>query len=65
MTVRENMVMIPGLLEACVLTGCDSVAAYYCIGKRTTLKVLKSKLEYRAQTFTEFQNVETTAHDKT
>ena len=62
------MGMIPGLLEACVLTGCDTVAvgtAYYGIGKRTTLKVLKSKLEYRAQTFTEFQNVETTAHDKT
>ena len=65
MTVRENIVMIPGLLEACVLTGCDTVAAYYGIGKRTTLKGLKSKLEYRAQTFTEFQNVKITAHDKT
>jgi hypothetical protein len=45
MIVRENMGMIPGLLEACVLTGCDTVAAYYGIGKRTTLKVLKIKLE--------------------
>ena len=42
MTVRDNMGIIPGLLGAYVLTGCDTVAAYYGIGKGTTLKVLRA-----------------------
>ena len=53
MTVRENMGMIPGLLEAYVLTVCDTVAPYYGIGKGTTLSYM-SRLEYPAQTFTVF-----------
>ena len=41
-TVTENLSIIPGLLEAYVLTGCDTVASFYGIGKGTTIKVLRA-----------------------
>ena len=40
-TVEKNFSIIPGLLAAHALTGCDTVASYYGIGKGTALKVLR------------------------
>ena len=41
-TVQNNISIIPGLLAAHVLSGCDSVASYYGIGKGIALKVLRA-----------------------
>ena len=40
-TSQKNLSIIPGLLAAHALTGCDTVASYYGIGKGKALKVLK------------------------
>ena len=39
-TVKDNLSIIPGLLATHALTGCDTVATCYGIGKGTALKVL-------------------------
>lgn len=41
-TVQENLSIIPGLLAAHALTGCDTVASHYGIGKGIVLKVLRA-----------------------
>ena len=41
-TVTQYKVIIPQLLAAHALSGCDTVAAYFGTGKNTVLKVLKS-----------------------
>ena len=41
-TVKQNLSIIPGLLAAHALTGCDTVASHYGIGKGMALKVLKA-----------------------
>ena len=41
-TVQENMSIIPGLLAAHALTGCDTVASHYGIGKGILVKVLRA-----------------------
>ena len=41
-TARLNLSIVPGLLAAHALTGCDTVASFYGIGKGKALKVLKS-----------------------
>lgn len=41
-TVQENLTIIPSLLAAHVLSGCDTVASYFGIGKGVVLKVLKA-----------------------
>ena len=41
-TVEKNLSIIPGLLAAHALSGCDTVAGYYGIGKGTVLKVLRA-----------------------
>ena len=41
-TVMDNLSIIPGSLAAHVLTGCDTVATCYGIGKGTELKVLRA-----------------------
>ena len=40
-TASANLSIVPGLLAAHALTGCDIVASYYGIGKGKALKVLK------------------------
>lgn len=40
-TAHSNLSIIPGLLAAHALTGCDTVASYYGIGKGKALKVLR------------------------
>ena len=40
-TVHENLSIIPGLLAAHALSGCDTVASHYGIGKGIVLKVLR------------------------
>ncbi|MEL7308361.1 MAG: hypothetical protein AAGK05_11175 [Pseudomonadota bacterium] len=44
MTVAKHIDIIPELLAAHALTGCDTVACFYGIGKTTVLKVLQSGL---------------------
>ena len=39
-TVQQNLSIIPALLVAHALSGCDTVASYYGIGKGIVLKVL-------------------------
>ena len=41
-TVQNNFSIIPGLLAAHALTGCDTVASHYGIGKGIVLKVLRA-----------------------
>ena len=41
-TVEDNLSIIPGLLAAHALTGCDIVTTCYGIGKGTALKVLRA-----------------------
>ena len=41
-TVQENLSIIPGLLVAHALTGCDTVASHYGIGKGIALQVLRN-----------------------
>ena len=43
-TVRKHQDIIPSLLAAHWLTGCDTVATYFGIGKGITLKILRSGL---------------------
>ncbi len=38
---QANLSIVPGLLAAHALTGCDTVASYYGIGKGKALKVLR------------------------
>ncbi len=40
-TSGANQSIVPGLLAAHAISGCDSVASYYGIGKGKALKVLK------------------------
>ena len=40
-TVQNNLSIIPGLIAAHALAGCDTVASYYGIGKGIALKVLR------------------------
>ena len=44
-TVCENLSIIPGLLAAHALSGCDTVASHYGIGKGIVLKVLREGKE--------------------
>ena len=41
-TIRCNISIIPVLLAAHALSGCDVVASYFGIGKSITLKVLRA-----------------------
>lgn len=41
-TMRENLSIIPSLLAAHALTGCDTVASQYGIGKGIMLKILRA-----------------------
>ncbi|MES9879341.1 MAG: hypothetical protein ABW185_00475, partial [Sedimenticola sp.] len=41
-TVQDNLLVIPGLLAAHALSGCDTVASYFGIGKGKVLKVLRA-----------------------
>ena len=43
-TVRKHQDIIPSLMAAHGLTGCDTVATYFGIGKGITLKILRSGL---------------------
>ncbi len=40
-TSEANKSIVPGLLAAHAISGCDTVASYYGIGKGKALKVLK------------------------
>ena len=42
-TVTQHEALIPHLLAARALSGCDTVGVYFGIGKNTMLKVLKSR----------------------
>jgi len=39
-TAKDNETIIPGLLAARALSGCDTAACYFGIGKATALKIL-------------------------
>ena len=41
LTVQKHMSIIPKLLVAHVLSGCDTVTSYFGIGKKKVLKVLQ------------------------
>ena len=41
-TVEKNHVIVPGLLAAHALSGCDTVPTYFGIGKGTALKILNA-----------------------
>lgn len=45
-TVNANPLIIPNLLAAHALSGCDTVASYFGIGKGKALKVLRSGTEH-------------------
>ena len=44
-TVDENLSIVPSLLAGHGLSGCDTVAAYSGIGKKTLVKVLRQKIQ--------------------
>jgi hypothetical protein len=44
-TVRNNMSIIPVLLAAHALSGCDVVASYFNVGKGVVLKVLRAGMQ--------------------
>ena len=50
-TVEKNRSIIPGLLAAHALSGCDTVASYYGIGKGKVLKVLRGGTTHFAVNF--------------
>lgn len=50
-TVEDNVSIIPSLLSAHALSGCDTVASYYGIGKGTALKVLRAGKHAMSSTF--------------
>ena len=43
-TLQEHHTIIPSLLAAHALSGCDTVASYYGVGKGKVLKVLLSSI---------------------
>ena len=53
LTVQNQLPMIPGLLAAHALSGCDTVASYFGIGKIKVLKVLQAgRLSFYYFTYT-------------
>ena len=60
-TVENHLSVVPHLLSAHALTGCDTVASYYGIGKGMALKVLKAGILIHKTLFDgSFDNFQTT-----
>ena len=50
-TVRNNMSIIPVLLAAHALSGCDVVASYVNVGKGVVLKVLRAGMQTQLKVY--------------